>query len=503
MHDMIANLSLGFSVALTLNNLGLCLVGCLIGTFIGVLPGIGPIATLSILLPFTFGIPPEGALIMLAGIYYGAQYGGSTTAILVRMPGEANSIVTVLDGHEMARQGRAGAALAVAALGSFFAGCVATVIIAAFAGPLGRVALVFGASEYFALIVVGLIFAIVLAGGSVLKAVIAVMIGVLFATVGTDIETGVQRLTFGLPSLLEGFNVSIIAMGLFGIGEILRNLDFSSPGAAPMTSKIGRLWPTMDDIRRSIFPVIRGTAIGSILGVLPGSGAFLAPFASYAIEKKISKTPERFGKGAVEGVAGPESANNAGAQTCFIPLMSLGLPPNAVMALMLGALIIQGIAPGPTVLKDHPNLFWGMVASMWVGNLMLLVINLPLIGIWVKLLRVPYRLLFPAILLFCCIGIFSVNRLPDDIYFMIAFGLFGYLMTKFGFEPAPMLLGFVLGDMLESNFRRALILSDGDWGVFVDSPISIAFLAIAALMLVAVLVPVIRQTRATTLAESD
>jgi putative tricarboxylic transport membrane protein len=500
MTSLIADLSLGFSIALTANNLLLCLLGCLIGTLIGVLPGIGPIATISILLPFTFGIPPVGSMIMLAGIYYGAQYGGSTTAILVRMPGEASSIVTIIDGNAMARQGRAGAALALAALASFVAGCVATVIIGAFAEPLGEVALYLAPEDYFALIVLGLVFAIVLAGGSLLKAVLAVLFGIVLATVGTDMETGTQRLTFGLPSLLEGLNVSILAMGIFGVGEILRNLE-TSESRPVVQSTIGRLWPSRDEIRRSAGPVARGTILGSLLGILPGSGTVLAPFASYVVEKKISRDPGRFGQGAPEGVAGPEAANNAAAQTCFIPLLSLGLPPNAVMALMLGALTIQGIVPGPQVFTKHPDLFWGMVASMWVGNAMLLVINLPLIGLWVRLLKVPYRLLFPAILLFCCIGLYSVNRLPDDVYFMAGFGLVGLVLAKLGFEAAPLLLGFVLGDSLEANFRRVLILGDGDWTKFFTSPVA-AVLLLAALAMVAVMLfPRIRKGRDEVLVE--
>jgi putative tricarboxylic transport membrane protein len=497
---MITDLLFGFSIALSANNLFLCLIGCLIGTLIGVLPGIGPIATISILLPFTFGISPVGSMIMLAGIYYGAQYGGSTTAILVKMPGEAGSIVTMIDGHAMAKKGRAGAALALAALGSFVAGTIATLVIGAFAEPLGRVALILGPEDYFALIVLGLVFAIVLAAGSVLKAVIAVLIGVVLATVGTDVETGVQRLTFGLPSLLEGIGVSILAMGLFGVGEILRNLDRSE--AQPVVKTvIGRLWPSLDEIKRSVGPVLRGTGLGSLLGILPGSGTLLAPFASYVIEKKISKTPERFGEGAPEGVAGPEAANNAAAQTCFIPLLSLGLPPNAVMALMLGALTIQGIVPGPQVFTKNPDLFWGMVASMWIGNLMLLVINLPLIGLWVSLLKVPYRLLYPIILMFCCIGLFSVNRLSADIYFMAGFGVLGILMAKLGFEAAPLLLGFVLGDSLESNFRRTLILSDGDWTSFIRSPIAVVLLIMAVALLAFSLMPKIRAGRNEVLVE--
>ena len=485
---MLSDLALGFSVAFTATNLGLCLLGCLIGTLIGVLPGIGPIATVSILLPFTFGISPVGAIIMLAGIYYGAQYGGSTTAILVRMPGEAGSIVTMLDGHAMARNGRAGAALALAALASFTAGTVATLVIGAFAQPLGKLALLLGPEDYFALIVLGLALSIALAGGSILNAVVSVLLGVVLASVGTDVETGVQRLTFGQPSLLEGIGIAVLAMGLFGAGEIMRNLDVSDARRTIGTA-IGRLWPSGDEMRRSAFPALRGTALGSVLGTLPGSGTLLAPFASYVLEKKLSRTPEQFGKGAPEGVAGPEAANNAAAQTCFIPLMSLGLPPNAVMALMLGALTIHGITPGPQVFTKNPDLFWGMVVSMWIGNLMLLVINLPLIGLWVSLLRIPYRLLYPAILLFCCIGLFSVNQLPADIYFMAAFGVVGLLLYKLGFEVTPLVLGFVLGDALEANFRRALILADGDWSTFVKSPVAVALLVAAALLLAVTVLP--------------
>jgi putative tricarboxylic transport membrane protein len=481
---MLSDLALGFSIALGIENLLLCLLGCLIGTLIGVLPGIGPIATVSILLPFTFGISPVGSMIMLAGIYYGAQYGGSTTAILVRMPGEASSIVTTLDGHAMAQKGRAGAALALAAIGSFVAGTIATIVIGAFAAPLGKIAFLLGPEDHFALIVLGLAFAIVLAGGSVLKAVLTVLMGVILATVGTDVETGVQRLTFGVPSLFEGINVSIIAMGMFGVGEILRNLEEKEARPIVETS-IGRLWPSRDELTRSAAPVLRGTFLGSVLGVLPGSGTLLAPFASYVLEKKLSKEPERFGKGAPEGVAGPEAANNAAAQTCFIPLLSLGLPPNAVMALMLGALTIQGIAPGPQVFTKHPELFWGMVASMWIGNLMLLVINLPLIG------------------LFCCIGLFSVNRLPADIYFMAGFGILGLFLHKLGFEAAPLLLGFVLGDSLEANFRRTLILADGDWSAFVSSPVALVLLFAALVMLAFSLLPAIRRDRETILKEVD
>jgi putative tricarboxylic transport membrane protein len=494
MTDLIANLSLGFAVAFTPVNLALAFIGCFVGTLIGVLPGVGPIATIAMLLPITFGLDPTGALIMLAGIYYGAQYGGSTTAILVNIPGEASSVVTALDGHQMARQGRAGVALGVAAIGSFFAGTVATVVIAALSGPLTNVALIFGAPEYFALMVMGLIFAVVLARGSIIKAVAMILFGILLSTVGTDLETGEERMTFGLPFLADGIDFAVLAMGLFGVAEILRNLD------APETrdtirQAIGRLLPNMDDVKQSYMAVIRGTAVGAILGILPGSGAILGPFASYALEKKLAKNPGRFGKGAIEGVAGPESANNAGAQTSFIPLLTLGIPSNAVMALMVGAMTIHGIIPGPQVMTKNPNLFWGMIASMWVGNLMLLVINLPLVGLWVRLLKVPYRLMFPAILLFCCIGIYTINSLPTDVMFIGLFGLVGYLLIKLGFEPAPLLLGFVLGDLIEENFRRALIISHGSLSTLIESPISKGLLGLAAVTLALALLPAIRQGR--------
>ncbi|MGG7516857.1 tripartite tricarboxylate transporter permease [Allorhizobium undicola] len=494
MTDLLANLSLGFSVAFTPINLWLAFVGCLVGTLIGVLPGVGPIATIAMLLPITFGFDPTGALIMLAGIYYGAQYGGSTTAILVNIPGEASSVVTALDGHQMARQGRAGVALGVAAIGSFFAGTVATVVIAALSGPLTSVALIFGAPEYFALVVMGLVFAVVLARGSVLKAVAMIVLGILLSTIGTDLETGEERMTFGLPFLADGIDFAVLAMGLFGVSEILRNLD------APETrdtvrQAIGRLLPNARDFAQSYKPVLRGTAIGAILGILPGSGAVLGPFASYTLEKKIAKDPSRFGRGAIEGVAGPESANNAGAQTSFIPLLTLGIPSNAVMALMVGAMTIHGIIPGPQVMTKTPNLFWGMIASMWVGNLMLLVINLPLVGVWVRLLKVPYRLMFPAILLFCCIGIYTVNSLPTDVMFIGIFGLAGYLLIRLGFEPAPLLLGFVLGDLVEENFRRALIISHGSLSTLIESPISKILLGLAAITLLLSLIPSIRRGR--------
>jgi len=494
MRDLIANLGLGFSVALSLHNVWLAFVGCMVGTLIGVLPGVGPIATITMLLPITFGLPPVGALIMLAGIYYGAQYGGSTTAILVNIPGEVTSVVTTLDGHQMARQGRAGVALGVAALGSFFAGCVATVAIAALAVPLTKLALLFGPAEYASLMTMGLAFAVVLARGSVLKSIGMVLLGLLLSTVGMDLETGVDRMTFGFQPLADGIDFAVLAMGLFGFAEVMRNLDVEKARDV-VERAIGRLLPDKEDLRQSSGPIVRGTAVGAILGILPGNGAVLGPFASYALEKKLAKDPRRFGQGAIEGVAGPESANNAGAQTSFIPLLTLGIPPNAVMALMVGAMTIHGIVPGPLVMTRNAPLFWGLIASMWIGNLMLLVINLPLIGMWVRLLKVPYRLLYPTILIFCCIGIYSVNNSPSDVGFTALFALLGYAASKLGFESAPLLLGYVLGRLLEENLRRALALSRGSLLTFIQRPVSAALLATGVLVLLIAILPSIRARR--------
>jgi putative tricarboxylic transport membrane protein len=492
--DIFSNLAMGFGVAFTLQNLFLCFLGCMIGTLVGVLPGVGPVATIAMLLPITFGLDPTGALIMLAGIYYGAQYGGSTTAILVNIPGEATAVVTTLDGHQMAKQGRAGVALGVAALGSFFAGCVATIFIAALGAPLTKFAQLFGPAEYFSLMVMGLVFSTVLARGSILKALLMVFLGLLLATVGTDLETGQERVTLGIQQLSDGVDFAPLAMGIFGFAEIIRNLE--NPEARDVVrSKIGNLLPSWPEIKQSIKPVLRGTGIGSILGILPGNGAVLGPFASYAMEKKLAKDPSRFGKGAIEGVAGPEAANNAGAQTAFIPLLTLGIPPNAVMALMVGAMTIHGIIPGPQVMTKNPELFWGMIASMWIGNAMLVIINLPLVGIWVKLLKVPYRLMFPAILIFCSIGIYSINNSIQDVYFTAFFALVGYIMIKLGFEPAPMLLGFVLGKLMEEKLRQALILSRGSFTTFIERPVSATLLAIALIMLVIALLPSMSKKR--------
>ncbi|WP_207456374.1 tripartite tricarboxylate transporter permease [Azospirillum sp. SYSU D00513] len=492
--DILSNLALGMGVAFTPLNLGLCLVGALVGTLIGVLPGLGPIATIAMLLPLTFNLDATGALIMLAGIYYGAQYGGSTTAILVNMPGESSSVVTTLDGHQMARQGRAGAALGMAALGSFFAGSVATIVVAVLGPILAGVAQQFGAPEYFSLMVLGLVGATVLASGSVLKAVAMILLGLLLGTVGSDIETGSPRLTFDIPHLADGINFTVIAIGLFGVAEIIRNLERPEERGV-LGTKIRGLLPTWADIKQSAAPVLRGTVIGSALGILPGNGAVLAPYASYTLEKKLAQDPSRFGKGAIEGVAGPESANNAGAQTSFIPLLTLGIPPNPVMALMVGAMTIQGIIPGPQVMTSNPDLFWGMIASMWVGNAMLVVINLPMIGLWVRLLQVPYRLLYPAILMFCCIGVFSVNNSYVDVLGVAVFGLVGYAFAKLGFETAPLLLAFVLGPLMEENLRRSLVISRGDPLVFLNRPISLSLLLVALALLVIVLLPSISRKR--------
>jgi putative tricarboxylic transport membrane protein len=492
--DLFSNLALGMSVALSLQNIGLCLLGCLIGTLVGVLPGVGPIATIAMLLPITFGLPPVGALIMLAGIYYGAQYGGSTTAILVNIPGEATSVVTVLDGHQMARQGRAGVALGMAAIGSFIAGTMATVIIAALGAPLTKMALLFGPADYFSLMVLGLMFAVVLARGSVPKAITMILLGILLSTVGTDLETGEERLTYGWTEISDGIDFAVIAMGIFGFAEIIRNLE-NKESRDVVKSAIGRLLPSGSDLATSAAPIMRGTFLGSLLGLLPGNGAVLGPFASYTLEKKLAKDPSRFGKGAIEGVAGPESANNAGAQTAFIPLLTLGIPPNAVMALMVGAMTIHGIIPGPQIISKQPQLFWGMIASMWIGNLMLLIINLPLIGLWIRLLKVPYRLLFPAIVLFCCIGIYSVNNAPIDVFMVAGFGLFGYALLKFGFEPAPLLLGFVLGRLMEEKLRQALVISRGSFMTFIERPLSGSLLLISLILLVVAILPSMRAKR--------
>ncbi|MGY2486975.1 tripartite tricarboxylate transporter permease [Cupriavidus sp. CP313] len=492
--ELLANLGLGFSTALTFQNLAYAFLGCVLGTLIGVLPGLGPLATIAMLLPVTYTLPPVAALIMLAGIYYGAQYGGSTTAILVNLPGESSSVVTTIDGYQMARRGRAGVALATAGLGSFFAGCVATMILAAFAAPLSELAFKFGPAEYFSLMVLGLIGAVVLASGSLVKAIAMIVLGLLLGLVGTDVNSGAARFSFDVPELTDGLNFVSVAMGIFGFAEIIANLE-QKEHRETFTDHITNLFPTKEDFKRMIPAVLRGTLLGSALGILPGGGAALASFAAYSLEKKTSKYAHEFGKGAIEGVAGPESANNAASQTSFIPLLTLGIPPNAVMALMVGAMTIHNIQPGPQVMTSNPALFWGLIASMWIGNLMLIVLNLPLIGIWVKLLKVPYRYLYPAILTFCCIGVYSVQNTTFDVFQTAAFGVIGYLFIKLKCEPAPLLLGFVLGPMMEENFRRSLLLSRGDFSVFVTRPLSLGLLIAAAVLVLVVAMPSIKSKR--------
>jgi putative tricarboxylic transport membrane protein len=499
--ELLTNLGIGFDTVFTWSNLLYCFAGVFLGTAIGVLPGLGPTATIAMLLPLTFGLPPISSLIMLAGIYYGSQYGGSTTAILVNLPGEAGSVVTALDGYQMARNGQAGKALATAALGSFFAGCVATVLIALFAPPLADIALEFGPTERFSLMVLGLVASIVLAHGSLLHAFGMVMFGLLLGTVGSDIISGTPRFTFDIPELYEARDkFVVIAMGMFGLGEIIRNLENEATRSV-MVKKITGLMPTKEDLKRIAAPVLRGTAIGSMLGILPGSGSIMGSFAAYSIEKKISKNAKNFGKGAIEGVAAPESANNAGAQTSFIPMLTLGIPSNPVMALMIGAMIIQGIVPGPSVINEHPQLFWGIIVSMWIGNFFLIVLNLPLIGLWVRMIMVPYHLLYPAILVFCAIGVFSLNNTEFDIYLLALFGLLGYILSKLDCEPAPLILGFILGPMMEENLRQAMLISRGDPAVFVREPISAVMLVLAVFAMVVVLLPAIRQKREETFKE--
>jgi putative tricarboxylic transport membrane protein len=507
MNDLLSHLSIGFGAVLASETLTLfgftmsipmnlvyCLIGAIIGTLIGVLPGLGPVATIAMLLPATYALPPLGGLIMLAGIYYGAQYGGSTTAILVNLPGETSSVVTCLDGYQMARRGRGGVALTTAALGSFFAGCAGILLLAAFAVPLAEVAFKFGPAEYFSLMVLGLIGAVVMASGSLPKAIAMICLGLLGGTVGTDINSGASRYAFDIPELADGIGFVAVAMGVFGFAEIIKNLEQKETREV-FTNKVTSMFPSREDFRRMIAPVLRGTALGSVLGILPGGGAALAAFGAYALEKKVGKNNAEFGKGAIEGVAGPESANNAAAQTSFIPLLTLGIPPNAVMALMVGAMTIHNIQPGPQVMTSNPTLFWGLVVSMWVGNVMLVLLNLPLIGVWVKLLTVPYRFLYPAILVFCCIGVYTVNNSTFDVFMTAGFGLLGYVFIKLGCEGAPLLLGFVLGPMMEENFRRSLLLSRGDFSVFFTRPISLALLVATVLLVVIVALPSIKSKR--------
>ena len=492
--DILSNLSLGFSTALTPLNLAYCFAGTLLGTLVGVLPGLGPMVTIAMLLPLTFSLDAAGALIMLAGIYYGAQYGGSTTSILVNIPGETASVVTCLDGYKMARQGRAGLALATAAIASFFAGTSATAILALFAPPVAAMAIQFGPAEYTSLLMLGLMASVVLASGSIVKAIGMVIIGLLMGSVGTDVNSGAARFTLDLENLLDGVEFVAVAIGVFGVAEIIRNLEEEGEQTT-ITTKIQGLMPTRADLKRIFLPSLQGTGLGSLLGILPGGGPALGAFTAYALAKKTSKHPEEFGKGAIEGVAAPEAANNAAAQTSFIPMLTLGIPSNGVMALMIGAMLIKGIQPGPNVMSAQPALFWGVIVSMWIGNLFCLILNLPLVGLWAKLVSVPYHLLFPVIVGICCIGAFSINNKVFDVELMVFFSIIGVIFSKLDCEPAPLLLGFVVGPMFEENLRRALVVSRGDPMIFIERPISATLLAIVVVILLLPLLPAINKKR--------
>jgi len=493
--DILSNLALGLSVAVTPWNILYCFVGVTLGTLIGILPGIGPIATMAMLLPATYAFEPTSALIMLAGIYYGAQYGGSTSAILLRLPGEASAVVATLDGYVMAQKGKAGIALAIAAIGSFIAGTIGTIILAGFAPVLASLAVTFGASEYFALMVVGLVAAIVLSSGPLLKSMGMLMLGLLFGLVGADINSGIDRFTFNLPQLSGGVSFVVVALGLFGITEILSNLERTGEDRRLVSEKIGRIWPRWPELRQVLPAILRGSGLGSLLGILPGGGVTMAAFASYTMEKRIAAEPERFGNGAPEGLAGPESANNSAAQTSFIPLLTLGIPSNGVMAMMMSAMLIHNIQPGPQIITSQPNLFWGLIASMWVGNLMLVILNLPMIGLWVRLLFVPYRLLYPAILLFCCIGLYSVQNNVADIYLAVICAVLGYVFVKLRCDPVPFLLAFIIGPMLEENFRRAMLLARGDFTALLTRPLTATMLLLAVGLLALAVLPRVRRTR--------
>jgi len=493
--DIIASLGHGFAVALQPVNLFSCFIGVFIGTLVGVLPGIGPVSAMALLLPVTLSGTPEAGIIMMAGIYYGSMYGGSTTSILVNIPGEAASVVTCLDGHEMAKLGRAGPALGIAALSSFAAGTFAIIGLMLLAPLLARVAIAFGPAEYFSLMVLGLTLLSFLSQGSMTKALLMAACGIIVGTIGLDPITAQARLTFDRLELIDGIGLVPVVMGLFGVAEILCNLEQELKRQV-IKARIGGLWPSLVDWRTAKWPVMRGTVLGFFLGILPGGGAVIAAFASYAVEKQVSDTPERFGKGAIEGVAGPEAANNAAAGGAFIPLMTLGIPSNVVMALLLGAFVMHGLQPGPLMMTQRPDLFWGIVASMYIGNAMLLVLNMPLIGMWVQVLKLPYRVMFPLILMFCVVGVFASGSAVFDVFVMVVFGVLGYLMRKFSYEPAPLVLAFVLGPMLENNLRKALIVSQGDFAVFIERPISAVCLGLAVAALAAPLLPALARRRA-------
>ena len=487
---------MGFWTALAPGNLLACFIGVLTGTLVGVLPGLGPVAAMSLLLPTTFHISPVSAIIMLAGIYYGAMYGGSTTSILVNIPGESASVVTCLDGYQMARQGRAGPALGISALGSFIAGTIATVGLMLAAPPLARMAIRFGPPEYFALILLGLTMVTFLTTGPMWKSLLMAASGLFLGCIGMDAKTGLSRFTFGIIELYDGIGLVPVAMGLFGISEVLLNVQQPIQRSV-VEDKIRNLLPTLEDWSASIGPILRGTVLGFFLGVLPGGGSLISSFAAYAMERKVSKHPEKFGKGAIEGVAGPEAANNSATAGAFVPLLTLGIPSNAVMALLLGALVIYGVQPGPRLVQEHPQLFWGVVASMYVGNVMLLILNLPLIGIWVQILKVPYPILFPLILLFCLIGAYSMNNSSTEVGLMILFGIIGYFLKKLEYEPAPLILALVLGPMMELSFRQSLAMGDGNLLFFFTRPISAAIMIVAILFLILPLIPAVRRKKPT------
>jgi putative tricarboxylic transport membrane protein len=484
---LLDNLIFGFGVALSLQNLLYCFIGVLVGTFIGVLPGIGPLVTIAMLLPITFSLSPIPSLIMLAGIFYGAQYGGSTTSILMNLPGEASSVITCVDGYQMARQGRAGPALSISAIASFLAGCVGTLLIGMFGPTLAELALKFLAAEYFSLMLMGLVAAAVLAQGDMVKSLSMLVLGLLLGCVGTDLESGMLRFTFGIYELSDGVGFTIIAVALFAVPEIVKNLEVPEQQEV-FTDKVTGLMPTLADLKASALPIVRGTAVGAFFGVLPGVGPVTSSFCAYMLEKKLAKDPTRFGRGAIEGVAAPEAANNAAAQCSFIPTLTLGIPSNPVMALFLGALLIHGITPGPQVMVKNPALFWGIIASMWIGNLLLVLLNLPLVGIWVKMLKVPYRWMFPSILMFCCVGNYSVNNSPTEIYLTAGIGILGYILVKLNCDPAPLVLGYVLGPMMEESLRRAMLLSRGDPTVFFTRPLSLVFILVTVFLIILMII---------------
>lgn len=473
----------GFQTAFQPINLLYCFIGVFLGTFVGVLPGIGPLATISMLLPITFYLEPTTALVMLAGVYYGSDYGGSIASILLRLPGGAGSAVTCLDGYPMAQSGRAGVALMITTVGSFIGGSIGIVLLMVFAPYLAEVALSFGSAEYFALMVLGLVACGSIARGSPLKGVTMVLLGVLFGTIGTDINSGVARYTFGINELYDGLSIAVVAMALFGISEVISSVGVPTGEHIKQKVSMREMIPTREDVKRSVGAILRGSGVGSFVGILPGAGGAVASFMSYAVEKRVSKRPQEFGHGAIEGIAGPESSNNAAAQAAFIPTLTMGIPGSASMALLLGAMMIHNINPGPSLMRDHAHLFWGLVASFWVGNVLLVILNIPLIGMWIRILKIPYQLLFPVIMCMLCIGVYSINNSVFDVYLLLAVGALGYVMRLLEFEPAPLLIGFILGPMLEENFRRAMVIARGDFTYFLNRPMTLTMLLLSVALL--------------------